>query len=108
MPVATRCMTLCHPRALHEDVMTDVSPQIDRFRFRTGERNKNASDRMFAAAMHDPVTPSYNRMTRIDENIHVSPTSYATVAPILHNRMRTNPANRSTTLRKGAADATGR
>jgi hypothetical protein len=44
------------------------------------------------------------RMMRIDENIPATPPPYATVAPILHKQMQTDPMNRGTNPNNGAAE----
>jgi hypothetical protein len=76
--------------------------------FRTGIRKIYADDRGFADHGHVDITVANIRMMRIGENIHATPPSYATVAPILHEWVRANLNDRGTTSNTGAADADGR
>ena len=54
------------------------------------------------------ITVATIEMMRIGENIHATPHTYATVAPILHKRAPADTADRGTTPNSGAADADGR
>jgi hypothetical protein len=58
--------------------------------------------------MQIDITIANVRMMRIDENIHATSPPYATVAPILHVKMRTDASKRSINPNHGAADEYGR
>src|ERR1700710_226052 len=96
------------PVLMHRLVMNDAATLLGRSRFQTGGRKIYADDCAFAHRMQVFVMIANVRMMGIDENIPATPPPYATVAPILHQGMRTDPANRSATLNNGATDANGR
>jgi hypothetical protein len=90
--------------ATHQAAKKVAATPLNRSWLRAGGRKINADECGFDYKMQVDVRIGDVRMMRIDENIPATPPPYATVAPILHKQMRTDPMNRGTNPNDGAAE----